>query len=678
MQNQQLTRVGELIYKKASANTVIKTTFESLPETEREEKRLKLLKDIIKMLEDYKKRHPKGIIDRPEVYDFINIQYPVDQIIDCYHHDNKRMNEVLKDNAQNCKLTFHKDEEPSFEEALHSFQLIEEIIEYMFTHCHVDNNAFEANVNSQEVKSHKRRYYEYLWRIHHDGKIKDMYATGNARELIDFYCPPTFRNKDSEFINHPFKEGNCRKYVKAGSGFGKTTLLKSIVLCCTIDYLLESGSDCISKNSIEKKNDYHMLWEGYFHNTEHKLFPVFIDASKYKSNIDIMTMAEGSHLQQFEEMVNEANENSTLLLLVDAIDEIESSSLKDFLDGLEEMLNTRYSNAKVIITSRYLGSKKLPIITDILYIKSLNLESIERITKCILEEKKALILIDRFNKEYWKTLASNPFMLLVFLENKDIESLCDNLEQIISAIINRRWDKSKYGIETGNVVLLLGALACTFIFGNINTKPKDIKGITDTDLHNTLIKHMNDSVFNGYDQLNAEKIQKFTKFLSSQSGILIFDEDGRIERVSFQNELIMCWLAGNYLRKMLITHKNASINNSVEGYRHNAFLIDELISGFSTEASELSKNAVISLILMLVMNEGHGTNVQFSVLYYLIFRYSVSLSKSEIENIAQGLIEVKDNVFGTNDIINNSKGQIYKMVEWIIKNNGAMIKDRGL
>ena len=680
MRDQQLANLGKLIIQKATATSTIKEALENLTETEQSEIELKLQKGINEKLTEYKKNHPNGIIDSHEVYSFINTQFPVEQIVDCIQLNNRGMNEVIKEIAQNCKSTFHKDEEPSDEEVMNSFQMIESTIEYIFDSCRIEKHNYGIISDALMLKQSKKKYYEFLWRIHHDGKIKDMYATGNARELIDFYCPPVFCNKESEHIVYPFTDGNCRKYVKAGSGFGKTTLLKSIILCCTIDYLLESGSTCISQNSIEKKKDYDVLLERYFHNTEQKLFPVFIDASNYKDESikDIIKMAEGSHLPQFEELVNEANENGTLLFLIDAIDEIESALLKYFLDGLEEMLKKRCPNARVIITSRYLGSKKLPIITDILYIKSLDIESINRITHCILSENKALILIDRLKKEYWKTLASNPFMLLVILENRNIDSLCDNLEQIIEAIIYRRWDKSKYEIETEDVKLLLGVLACSFIFGKTNLKTESRKGITEADIHKILIKHMDDSAFNGYDQLDAEKIVRFTRFLSSQSGILIFDEEGRIEKVRFQDELVMCWLAGNYLRKMLITHQNVSFSNGVEGYRHNALLIDQFISMFARKESELSKKAVISLILILVMNEERGQDVQFSVLYYLIFRYSVSLSKTEIENIVQGLVEVKEGVFGTNDVINNPKDQIYKNIDWIIKNKDAMIKAREL
>lgn len=510
----------------------------------------------------------------------------------------------------------------------------------------------------------KSEYYEELWKNHYKGAVRDHVATGNVRELIDFFVLPSITAQNGEVIVSPFSASHFSKFLMAGSGFGKSTLLDVLLLCNVVDVLFDSESLALSKNSKEKIKEYHNLRESLFGVSAMQMFPVFIHSDRANTNAysSVLDLAEANEIDCFKSMVDEANCTGTLLFLIDSIDEVESDNLVYYLEAIKKMLSD-YPNANVVFASRFLGKKSLPFEYDLLHIKELNIEDIKKITYSMLSRNEAEKLLDRLNSNaYLRSLVKNPFMLMTILETKGDRLVHHLLESIVNAIIDRRWDKHHYDISSEDIKLLLGFLACKFVFENRTAA--DI-----SEIRQCFIKAGDNLKLHGvsYD-VPGQNIEYFLKTLSSQSGILNIVNQHHVEKYLFQDALVMCWLAANYINKIINESEEIHDRDGMRGIWANIYWLDNFLRTISSKETYLSACAVNVLVMTLVMSsEINGQDIQNSVLYFLICRDATSLSEQEQLNICAGYIDIINNSFGENDITNRSGSDslklIYKMLD---------------
>ena len=502
-------------------------------------------------------------------------------------------------------------------------------------------------------------YYELLWNNHHKGFIRDQVATGNVRELIDYYVLPTLANSLGEQIQKPFSEARFHKFIMAGSGYGKSALLDIILLCNVVEDLNKSKSSVLSENSKDRIQKYRDLRASLFGDSSGLYVPVFIHSNKANTHeyVSALDLAEGSEHEDFAGIVQNANHAGRLLFLIDSIDEVESNNVRDYLDALNDMLSD-YPNASIVFASRYLGKKKFPFSYDILTIKELNLNDVKRIAASLRPQAVAdrLISMTETNR-YLLSLARNPFMLTTILETRRDWHVHSLLELVVNAIIDRRWDKHRYNLSDDKVKLLLGFLACKFVFG-------EKEWVDFSEIRQCFIKAVENLDRYGIPfDAPTQNIEQFLEVLSSQSGILNIVVDEHMEKYLFQDELVMCWLAANYIKEILCKSSTVHQYDGPGGIWANIYWIDGFIRSFSTKDNRLSNLAVHVLVLVIVIiSRPMGPDLQKSILNYMICRDATSIDIEEQANIACGYDDLINKRFGENDITNRANSESVKAI----------------
>lgn len=552
------------------------------------------------------------------------------------------------------------------------------ILTCLILHAVFNNEAFLEQLDSKEKEKikkniedffvlhsdnkpdYKRAYYEKLWKNHYKGIVRDQVATGNVRELIDFFVIPTITNEENEKVSIPFSGVRYSKFLTAGSGFGKSTLLDIILLCNVIDNLDTDGTTVLSDNSKKKIGEYKKIKESLFGDSSTCMFPVFIHSNQANnmSYASALELAEASDTENFEKLVADANNAEKLLFLIDSIDEVEADKIDSFLNAINLLLE-KYPNASTIFASRFFGKRVFPFQFETLHLVALEMEDVEKIASSILSKSVSDKLIGQIKKNtYLYSLAKNPFMLMTILEIKGDNQLHHLLQSIVNAIIDRRWEKHTYDMSSEDIKLLLGFLATKFIFDG--RKQADISAIRQSFFKAESVLNLNGVSFD----VPKKNIEYFLKTLSSQSGILNVVNDRHVEKYEFQDSLVKCWLAANYIYRILSETEEVHDRDGIAGVWSNVNWLDKFIRANSQKEIALSEEAVDALVLILVMSsETLGLDIQKSILYYLIFKDATSLNEREKMAIHKGYKNIMNNIFGLNDITNHEDSDSLKLIK---------------
>lgn len=558
--------------------------------------------------------------------------------------------------------------EQTDEDSIHKLQTkINAVIGEKFIRRKNNSCYISPDYDIQELSSsgiEKKAYYEKLWQHHCKGSSDYRSEKAKEKELIDFFVLPTITEgiDSDKTVFAPFGGPKFTRFLTAGSGFGKSTLLDIALLCCIANELFASGSAVIGENGRKKSEEYKELQKSLFGSCKADLFPVFIPSHKanngsYSSPLDL---AEASETENFKELVDNAHSSGKLLFLIDSIDEVESDKMSRYLDGLGEMLSA-YRNASVVFASRFAVSRILSFNADPLYIKELDLSGIKKIAFSILADE-ADGFIDRVQANpYLYPLIKNPFVLMVAL-NLTVKyptgkfPLYTLLRAVVDEIIDLRWSRHNYNIPAEDMKLLLGFLACKFVFEN--KKYADI-----SEIRRCFVNIKEELTLAGVDfNIPIRNIEFFLKTLSCQSGILNVVERDGIEQYLFQSDMVMCYLAAYY-----ITHLIDCANSFIDGRgspnepKANRGWFDTFVLSVSPKEPRLSLYAVYAFVLALVILNNQGQDVQKSILYFLIYRDAISLDEQEQANIASGYRLIVDKSFGENNITNKD-GEALKLI----------------
>lgn len=511
-------------------------------------------------------------------------------------------------------------------------------------------------------------YFEQLWSSHCKGERGGQDNTGNARELIDYFEIPVISSVSGETNPvSPFSGMQYRKYLTAGSGFGKSTLLHMMVLCSIARCLYACGSSALSENSGSKVSEYDEIRRSLFGDEPDHPVPVFIHSRKANTASfgSLTELADASGTAFFHELLENAHRRGNLLFLIDSLDEVESDKRTCYLNAVGELIEN-YPKAAVVLTSRFPVKKSFLPDFEKLQIRALKPESIKKIADILFPGQADEQLTRMKNNRYLYALAQNPFMLMIILEEYEIRELHRLLESIVHAIIDKRWDINHYGITTDDMKLLLGFLACKFAF------EFEAEGRPSADLSEIRQCFMKTAdsckLYEVPFDVPAGNIEYFLKTLSSQSGILNIQYEHRLEKFVFQDRLIMCWLAANYLTQFLNQSETIHDRGGDSELWQNICRIDWFIRSFTSADRSLSLSAITVLVLALVMQR-NGQLLQKSLLTYLVCRDAASADPTERESIACGYHDLLENAFGENDILNGSNAPCTEIVRRMLAAN---------
>lgn len=512
-------------------------------------------------------------------------------------------------------------------------------------------------------------YFKSLWKSHVRYRLRDQNGPQEAtRDMIEFYAIPELTDQNNAALDAPFFRDNKYTYITVGSGLGKTTLLHMALLTNIVEPLIDQ-SDVVGERSREMLGKYQKIRQVMFGENAPLYFPVFINSPEAEKNEyeSLVDLADAHSSDSFKDLLETANKSGTLLFLIDSVDEIsDTDRRRKYMKDIGHLLKTEYPNAKAIITSRYMGRTQLPVPCKTVHIKALNTEAIEEITNTILVSDQKNFRDGKLaairNNRYLASIVTNPFMLVTYVQNKQEDNLTAVLNLIVSNIIQSRWEGiNECGLEDDEIMLLLGNLACRFVFGGregvsrkeVETAFGEISGIAEKQY--------------GFElNLDPENIQCFLRLLPGHSGIVNLMYDGRQEQYVFQDRLIMCWLASNYIRYFM---ENA-YENHIESFgdeiwclRANAAWIGRFVAFFGHSGKTDPENMVNTLLMLLsAFDETGAKRVQLGILNYLMMMDISSRDHGEKGKIAEGYSDILQNTFGTNSIANKTTDFGYRQI----------------
>lgn len=266
---------------------------------------------------------------------------------------------------------------------------------------HTQSNAVYKK-NKNEYDGYIKRKFEYLELAGFSPKIsgKDIFM-----KLSDVFIPLHIDKNNSRNTN-----GNKHQSIKSilkedalvilgDPGAGKSTLLKYLAT-----YIAESrDKDWLFKETI----------------------PVFIKVSEYadwykkyqKSLFDYLIEFD----TQYSDLIKENFEYSNLLILIDGLDEITDTALRNQVVSNIVDLKSRYPQNKYIVTSRLIGYRETSLSGNFSEAKLLDFDENE---------------IKTFAINWYKSIANNKIDSTEGIKEKEKEQILVEYEEIANALFN--------------------------------------------------------------------------------------------------------------------------------------------------------------------------------------------------------------------------------------------------
>ena len=413
-------------------------------------------------------------------------------------------------------------------------------------------------------------YYKNLWELHCKGSSFENNPQRNTEkfhckrrlDLIDYYAFPVIKNRENEETESDgafFNFDRTRiKHVISSAGYGKTALMDMLLLCSVYE-------KCnIPKEQREK---YRSIKQRFVGPSETDFLPIFISAYKindlYKRNkfrrpfedafSFITSMADDGDNVVIK---NALNKDRRILILVDAIDEVENVFIDDLMGYLHDVMNA-FPNASIIQASRPLGMELPYVATEEWDLYALRDEDVHSIIHSVVPAEKEEILRNEFEKNAnLFRLSHNPLMLFVIIDEYLNKTPCftEIVESIIYSIIKVRFNRSPHGVNYNQLRWLYGYLAIDMI--KKNGKDESIISIEEKEITDILINAPSDLRERnfiddmGLDRLNRDR-SLLCFILPVQAGLLVWDGDLDNKRYLFLDPLIMDSLAADYLKQVL-------------------------------------------------------------------------------------------------------------------------------
>lgn len=345
--------------------------------------------------------------------------------------------------------------------------------------------------------------------------------------------------------------------------------------------------------------------------------------------------------------------------MIDSLDEIEERNVNNFNVCLYNLIGQVCEKNPFIITSRFSGRSIHIKEMEYLRLGGFDMDAIHSyLRKCSFLDRSDELKNYIDNNKYAYELAKNPFMLTVMLDTKSNFTVKNILGKITEAIIKRRMNQKVLAMNDDKIRAVLSYLAFYLSFC------EEEEAIALEKIHiNNIIKKARDngilmSVFGCSLNISDEQIDTFTNTISCQSGIItLTKENGRI-KFEFQDELVMCYLAAEFVNNLLgvpdipkefyftIKRGNTAIS-------HNVYEISRFWDNFRSEDSIVSKRfcQIINLIIQITDNKSYG----IALIYYMLLKGFTAVEEEMLTNIKNFFAEYNEKIYGDNDLFREEK-----------------------
>lgn len=526
-------------------------------------------------------------------------------------------------------------------------------------------------------KDNLDEYYVRLWQKFHMESITRNGDGSIVVPLINVMVLPDIREDvRGKKLDKPFSRDARVQYVRANSGMGKSCMLRSIIIVCIVRYIYNNHMDLMSEVEIKayKDNKFSAIEEFYFGETKKNRIPVYIEAAKFNeygyndkedfSGEDLFSLSEN-----YSELRTAFNTISDeFLFLIDSLDEIEEGKVSNFNQCIYNLVGQMCEKNQFIITSRFSGRSIHINEMQYLRLAGFDTETIHAyLEKCAFLERSEELKSYIDSNRYAYKLAQNPFMLTAMLDTKDF-AVKNFLDKITDAIVNIRMDKKVLAMNEHEIKAVLSYLAFYISFCEEGEKVAlekiHISNIIKQARENGLISDSGHSI-----NISDEQIDTFTNTISCQSGIItLINENGHI-KFEFQDELVMCYLAAEFINNLsgmfegdIPAEFYFNIENRDSAITHNVYEISRFWDNFRIDDNICSKRfcQIVNLIIQITKRKSYG----IALIYYMLLRGFTTIEEEALANIKTFFIEYNENVYGDN-IPFNRKNELMKVTALI-------------
>ncbi len=516
------------------------------------------------------------------------------------------------------------------------------------------------------------RYLADVWSKNHASYMRDQ-DQSLLVDIISTYILPDIREGAgntnngpdlSAKVDYPFDGKFGRIYIRAKSGIGKSFLMKGAVISAVYKAIYAQHRELMSERETHacENGEFEKLFTYFYSGKSADRYPVYINASWFNDLSDFVTGKEAAYenilraCESFDELnellLHEKSAPDRMIFFIDSLDELEESVEEEFNASLTSLLN-KYPESVFVFTSRFSGKDVRAENFKDMHLVGFDRGSIENyISKCYFLSERNTSELKTFIKEneYAFELAQNPFMLGAMISVKDFEySVKKSLDVIINSVIKVRFDRKRLAMTDVEIRAVLAYLAFNTVFINEqgNRLSKSLLCSTLREARDAgLISITGESA-----HISDEKINAFSDNLSCQSGIINVISDLGRKFFVFQDELVMCYLAAEYLNILSQTNENSIPQEYVVNIQNNRMREENIYELFRFTENVINKESsidkrlfyVVANFLLLMCDK---KSVGSTLLYFLIIKGMLSTDDDVLSAVRRCLSDFNEYKFG--------------------------------
>ena len=542
--------------------------------------------------------------------------------------------------------------------------------------------------NDVKMSEFQKEYYTHLWNVSKTLDIRDMVSgaqlssiSKNAQISNLYIIPPFLR--DGEVVDHPIDDRSLFSYlVVANTGCGKSTFLQAII---TANIYEKVAALQIASLAEEAMSRYKLIKEklgfsgGYF--------PILVKADSINhvelENLrvnSLLDFAVGSECESFKkwiEYIVTQQCDGKVLLLVDALDEIDGSSRKDLFGKMIEKFISEHHAVNVILTSRPIDFRDFHGCT--FYDNHIRIslgqfgeeeikELISKWIQCDISLAKDADIEKKYRyfleNKYLSRLAPNPYMLSHALRYQAYHVNAtpqEIISHVIDNLIIKRWPAEKYkelGITPKYMREVLAYIAWNMAYENEHVIPSN--GIVSW-------------FCRASEEIAEEEIDRNTwsqvvKEMTARSGLIVLED---IDYV-FQNDVIEHYLASEWIV--------SSYSNSWSQEHNSEFYVLHKLQDVICDTIDECWEDILIMMFSPDKNyiRGRLDKLIPALLKLLLLKTAETMNTKEIIVIGNVFVNVVRNAFGKNHITNDayeSGRQVRRQIAKFLYNNSHIIGD---
>lgn len=542
--------------------------------------------------------------------------------------------------------------------------------------------------NDVKMSEFQKEYYTHLWNVSKTLDIRDMVSgaqlssiSKNAQISNLYIIPPFLR--DGEVVDHPIDDRSLFSYlVVANTGCGKSTFLQAIITANTYEKVAALQIASLAEEAMSR---YKLIKEklgfsgGYF--------PILVKADSINhvelENLrvnSLLDFAVGSECESFKkwiEYIVTQQCDGKVILLVDALDEIDGSSRKDLFGKMIEKFISEHHAVNVILTSRPIDFRDFHGCT--FYDNHIRIslgqfgeeeikELISKWIQCDISLAKDADIEKKYRyfleNKYLSRLAPNPYMLSHALRYQAYHVNAtpqEIISHVIDNLIIKRWPAEKYkelGITPKYMREVLAYIAWNMAYENEHVIPS-----------NSIVSWF----CRASEEIAEEEIDRNTwsqvvKEMTARSGLIVLED---IDYV-FQNDVIEHYLASEWIV--------SSYSNSWSQEHNSEFYVLHKLQDVICDTIDECWEDILIMMFSPDKNyiRGRLDKLIPALLKLLLLKTAETMNTKEIIVIGNVFVNVVRNAFGKNHITNDayeSGRQVRRQIAKFLHNNTHIIGD---